>query len=208
MTTIHLPKELLSEMIKDIRFAMLTTTNEAGDLHSRPMTTQQEEPYEERHEPHDGTLWFIIGRSSQSAADIQAHPRVNLSYSDPATHRYVSVSGHASLVEDRQRLVKFWQSDYSVWFPKGVDDPELVLLKVSAESAEIWQSPSTWIGRTLAFAKSLVTGEPTAREAFKTSDPSHPNPTRLGRVNWTVLLWAIGVPLPLLLIVALMRGCS
>ena len=204
MTTIHLPKELLSEMIKDIRFAMLTTANEAGDLHSRPMTTQQEG----HHKEHDGTLWFIISRSSQSAAEIQAHPHVNLSYSDPATHRYVSVSGKGTLVEDHNRIVKFWQSDYSVWFPKGVNDPELVLLKVSVESAEIWQSPSTWIGRTLAFAKSLVTGEPTTHEGFKAGNPSNSNPSRFGRVNWTVLLWAIGVPLPLLLIVALMRGCS
>lgn len=31
---------------------------------------------------------------------------------------------------------------------------------------------------------------------------------RRGRVNWTVLLWAIGVPLPIVLIVALLRGCS
>lgn len=32
--------------------------------------------------------------------------------------------------------------------------------------------------------------------------------SRLARVNWTILLWAIGVPLPIVLIVALMRGCS
>jgi len=31
---------------------------------------------------------------------------------------------------------------------------------------------------------------------------------RAGAVNWTILLWAIGVPLPLVLIVALMRGCT
>lgn len=36
--------------------------------------------------------------------------------------------------------------------------------------------------------------------------PSHH--ARLARVNWTVLLWAVGVPLPIVLIVALMRGCS
>lgn len=30
---------------------------------------------------------------------------------------------------------------------------------------------------------------------------------RAGEVNWTVLLWAIGVPLPLVLIIALVRGC-
>jgi hypothetical protein len=40
--------------------------------------------------------------------------------------------------------------------------------------------------------------------------PTHePIPTqRSGRVNWTVLLWAVGVPLPIVLIVALLRGCS
>ena len=35
-----------------------------------------------------------------------------------------------------------------------------------------------------------------------------PGATRRGEVKWAVLLWAIGVPLPLVLIVALMRGCS
>lgn len=38
--------------------------------------------------------------------------------------------------------------------------------------------------------------------------PLTPRTSLLGRVNWTVLLWAIGVPLPIVLIVALMRGCS
>lgn len=38
--------------------------------------------------------------------------------------------------------------------------------------------------------------------------PFTTRPSLLGRVNWTVLLWAIGVPLPLVLIVALMRGCG
>jgi hypothetical protein len=31
---------------------------------------------------------------------------------------------------------------------------------------------------------------------------------RAGAVNWTVLLWALGVPIPLVLIIGLMRRCS
>jgi hypothetical protein len=31
---------------------------------------------------------------------------------------------------------------------------------------------------------------------------------RAAQVNWTVLLWAIGVPIPIVLIVGLLRGCS
>ena len=49
-----------------------------------------------------------------------------------------------------------------------------------------------------------------------TANHSHPPPAqvrmtvgqRAGQVNWTLLLWAIGVPLPLVAIVALVRGCS
>lgn len=32
--------------------------------------------------------------------------------------------------------------------------------------------------------------------------------TRLGRANWTIIAWALGVPLPILAIIAFMRGCS
>lgn len=36
-----------------------------------------------------------------------------------------------------------------------------------------------------------------------------PNPRReSGEIKWAVLLWAIGVPLPIVLIVFLVRGCS
>ncbi len=34
------------------------------------------------------------------------------------------------------------------------------------------------------------------------------SPGRLAQVNWTILAWAIGVPLPIVAIIALMRGCS
>ncbi len=34
------------------------------------------------------------------------------------------------------------------------------------------------------------------------------NLSRLAAVNWTVLAWAVGVPLPLVAIIALVRGCS
>ena len=37
---------------------------------------------------------------------------------------------------------------------------------------------------------------------------SHRPGSRLGQVNWTILLWSLGVPVPLVLIIGLMRGCS
>ncbi len=198
--TIESAPETVQTLIKDIRFAMLTTCRADGSLHSRPMTTQDSDS--------DETLWFFSGRNTEAACDIAANPQVNVSYSEPASQRFVSLCGRAVVVEDRLLLRERWRADFALWFPLGLADPNLILIKVTIERAQFWQSPASWFGRSLAFAKALVTGE---RAAIDHSGPvtlPAKGPSRVGAVNWTVLLWAIGVPVPIVLLVALFRGCS
>lgn len=152
MSTITTPSgETLDRLIKGIRFAMLTTVGADGRLTSRPMSTESGGV--------DGVLWFFTGRDTHKAADIERHPQVNVSYADPGSQRYVSVTGRAELVDDRARMRRLWSPAYSVWFPKGVDDPGLALLKVTAEHADYWEGPPTWIGRMVAFAQAMITGD-------------------------------------------------
>lgn len=146
--------QVLSDLITGFRFAMLTTTDHQGRLCSRPMTTQER--------PFDGDLWFLTDRRTHTAEDITEHPQVNVTFSDSDGYRFVSCSGLASLVEDRDRMREFWQAPYAVWFPGGPDDPNLVLLRVQVGQADYWDSPSTWTGRLVAFAKALATGDQSA----------------------------------------------
>ena len=44
-------------------------------------------------------------------------------------------------------------------FPKGLEDPDLALLRIDIEKAEYWDSPGTVVGRAYAIAKALVTGD-------------------------------------------------
>jgi general stress protein 26 len=53
----------LREMIKDIDFCMMTTVDEDGDLHSRPMSVNGEVD-------RDGDLWFFTGASSHKVSEI------------------------------------------------------------------------------------------------------------------------------------------
>lgn len=39
------------------------------------------------------------------------------------------------------------------------------------------------------------------------SQPRFAGPSRPGKVRPMILLWALGVPIPLILIIVLMRGC-
>ncbi len=139
------------ELIKDIRFAMLTTIEEDGTLRSRPMATQEVE--------FDGDLWFFTYGGAPKVDEIQHDQHVNVSYAEPKDQKYVSVSGRAQVVRDHQKIEELWNPLYKAWFPKGLDEPDLALLKVSVDKAEYWDSPSSKVVRLLGFAKAIITGE-------------------------------------------------
>lgn len=144
--------EKLRDMIKDIDFCMLTTIDEQGEPHSRPMSSNGDiDP--------NGDLWFFTNASSHKVSEVERSPKVNVSFADPDNQRYVSATGVAQLVRDREKIAELWRSEFKMWFPKGKDDPEIALLKINLEKGEYWDSPSSTIGFALSFVSSLVTGK-------------------------------------------------
>ena len=147
--------EKLAGMIKDIKFAMFTTIGENGSLHSRPMGTLDLKP-----ENFDGTLWFFSRKDSLKNNSIKKDQHVNLSYANPDKQQYVSVAGRAFITSDRSRMEELWNPILKAWFPEGLDDPELSLIGVNVESAELWDAPPAKVVQLLGFVKSAVTGKP------------------------------------------------
>src|SRR2546425_11584022 len=90
----------LTELIEDIRIAMLTTAMPDGTLRSRPMATQQVES--------DGDLWFFTQASAAKTEEIRVTSHINVSYAEPRENRYVSVSGTAAVVRDRGKMEELW----------------------------------------------------------------------------------------------------
>lgn len=142
----------LEEMIEGIRIAMLTTVDDDGTIRSRPMGTQDIE--------FNGDLWFFTKEHSAKVEEVQQEHQVNVAYADPGKNRYVSVSGRATLVTDPVKLKELWTPVLKAWFPDGLEDPELALLKVSVEKAEYWEGPSSKVVQLLGFAKAALTGKP------------------------------------------------
>jgi len=140
----------VNDLIKDVQIAMLTTID-GGVLRSRPMQTQEAE--------FNGDLWFFTSTDTHKTDEIEKDARVNVSYASPASNTYVSVSGTASLVSDKEKIEELWNPILKAWFPKGLDDPTLILLKVSVEQAEYWDSTSSTVVQVGGFVKALVTGE-------------------------------------------------
>ena len=144
--------EKLREMIKDIDFCMLTTIDEQGDPHSRPMSSNGDID-------KNGDIWFFTQASSHKVSEIQNSPKVNVSFADPDDHRYVSVTGSGRLERDPKKIDELWRPEFKMWFPEGKDDPEISLLRISLEKAEYWDSPSSSIAQVVSFVSSFVTGK-------------------------------------------------
>ncbi len=146
----------LQKLLEGIEFAMLTTADERGELHSRPMATQQLDD--------EGVLWFFTARSSHKAAELDEDHHVNLSYSAPTKSTYVSVSGVGTLVDDRSTAEKLWNPMFKAWFAEGLEDPDLALLRVQVTRAHYWSSPSGKLVQLLGFVKAAITGKEYAGE--------------------------------------------
>ncbi|MFS0893855.1 pyridoxamine 5'-phosphate oxidase family protein [Microbacterium sp. 179-I 3D3 NHS] len=143
------PVQRVAELVKEFRFAMFTTRNADDRLVSHPLTVQEAE--------FDGDLWFLVSKSASLVADIRQDERVGISLSSDDS--WVSLSGRAELVEDRAKIDELWSSTVEAWFPEGPDDPDVGLLRFTAETAEYWDSPGGRIASLFSFVKSKLTGE-------------------------------------------------
>lgn len=142
----------LRELIAGFHVAMLTTVAPNGALVSRPMGRPQE--------PFDGTLWFFTALDSGKADDINHEHQVNVSLAEPKESRYVSMSGIALVVRDRDRARELWNPFVQAWFPRGVDDPNLALLRVHVQRAEYWDSPQGRMVQLFELTRAALTGDP------------------------------------------------
>ena len=137
-------------LTEGIDFCMLTTID-GGHLRSRPMSTQEFE--------FDGDLWFFTSDNTHKIEEIDKDDRVNVAYSKTDDNTYVSLSGRGEVSKDRAKIDELWNPILKAWFPEGLDDPHLCLLKVTVEQAEYWDAPSSKIVQLVGFVKALATGQ-------------------------------------------------
>ena len=142
--------EKIRELTHGIDFCMLTTMD-SDHLRSRPMSTQEFE--------FNGDLWFFTSDNTHKIDEIAKDNRVCAAYSKPDSDTYVSISGSAEMVKDRAKMEELWSPILKAWFPDGLEDPHLCLLKVTAEQAEYWDSPSGKLVQLFGFVKAIATGE-------------------------------------------------
>jgi general stress protein 26 len=141
---------LLKEMIEEVRICMFTTLSDKEEFSSRPMATAKVED--------DGSIWFFTNEYSLKTSEISKENQVTLGYSNLSSNTYVSVNGKAELVDDQSKKEAYFSAPIKAWFPDGLEDPRLILIKVEPISAEYWDSSSSKMVVAFNMLKAIVTG--------------------------------------------------
>lgn len=142
----------IQAVIKDVKFAMMSTINSKGDLHAWPMTTSETSLGGKE-------IWFIGDKTSDVVKDIQSNPKVGLSYASQDDKDYVSISGNAELSTDKDKLDELWSPVYNAFFEHGKEDETVQLIKIVPHGAECWLSGSSTINMFKMAAAALQDGK-------------------------------------------------
>ena len=149
----HIKKaRLLASKLKDIKIAMLTTLTANGKANSSPMYTFDLKD--------DGIIWMFISKESKKVTEIQNNSNVLLNYSDPQQDLYITVNGTAELSENAAKIQELWSDRYKMWFPYGIEDPNLALLKIVPQEAEYWDTPDLLLAQVVNLVKHTIGGSP------------------------------------------------
>jgi len=146
-------QEKLFKIIHNVKFAMLTTINPDGTLHSRPMMNKQADSFH-------GELWFFTQRSTHKVTEVKrSSEQVSVTFADSDNQSYVAIAGHADLVDDSTKKKDLWSDSLKIWFPQGLNDPDITSLRVTIDEAEYWDSSSSIVQKLYGKAKAAVTGD-------------------------------------------------
>jgi general stress protein 26 len=124
-------KARVYDLIRGFSTTMLVTKGSGDRAESRPMHMAKVDD--------GGTVYFFAGRSGRVVEEIATEPAVLLVFQGERS-AYLSLRGRARVIADKTKVKKLWNESYKVWFPGGIEDPELTLLAVDPASAEYWDN--------------------------------------------------------------------
>ena len=97
----------------------------------------------------EGAIYFLTDADAPKAAEIRRNQSICLALADNRSQKYVSISGHAEIIDDRDRIKKFW-SIYDKAFWPDKNDPRI------RSSASRQRAPSSGRVRKVVTAVELV----------------------------------------------------
>ena len=121
----------LKKLVDEVKYCFFSTDlKNVAQPSSTVMTAQTVDD--------NGNIWFFSGVDSDRNQDIKMDEKVQLYFSCPEKNTYLSVSGDASIIIDKNKFAELWNPILKIWFKDGIEDKNISLLKVATNTAAYW----------------------------------------------------------------------
>ena len=145
----------LRALVGDASIVMFTSRAPSGELHSRPLTLGEIDD--------DGNLVFLVDAAADWVAGLRPEDETNASITNDDDRVWLSISGRATVTEDRAMIHRLWTPHATTFFPEGPDSVGIRVLSMQSRAAEYWDAPSSRLHRLAVGASSLL-GNPAAKQ--------------------------------------------
>ncbi len=104
----------------------------------------------------ENAIYFLTDVKGMKDDQIELFPTVTLAFADTSGNKYVSITGRATVTNDRKKIGELWTPDNKAFWDSK-DDPAIRLITVQPEDAEVWDSPGLVVS-TVKMLAAAVTG--------------------------------------------------
>ena len=104
-----------------------------------------------------GTIWFFTRRDTELVSRLVQGGKAMFNLVSKDRDLWACISGTVTEQHDADRIDQYWGPVVAAWFPEGKDDPELTLLRLDAEDADVWVSSKGPIRFAFEIAKANLT---------------------------------------------------
>lgn len=83
-------------------------------------------------------FYFTTNTSSKRVAQYKENPKASIYFCDKRFFRGVMLIGHMEVLEDADSKEMIWQEKDTMYYPKGVSDPDYCVLKFIAHEGRYY----------------------------------------------------------------------
>src|ERR1041384_5720581 len=95
------------ELAKDIDICMFVTWD--GEYNrARPLSA--------RVDRDENAIYFLVNDDSAKSKQLSQYPKVTLAWSDSSHYKYVTISGPATVSNDRAKIAQLWEKTDAAWW--------------------------------------------------------------------------------------------
>ena len=125
------PEQTIGNLIDKQTVAFIGSINDAGFPNLKAMLpSRKREGIKE--------FWFTTNTSSRRVAQYRANPKACIYFFDKRFFRGVQLLGTMTVLEDSAAKEMIWRDGDTLYYSKGVTDPDYCVLKFTAQSGRYY----------------------------------------------------------------------